>query len=317
MLNIKSIIQDNNNVSAIILEECTADIEDAAGLLIKTIKNGNTIFWCGNGGSAAEWSYEDVITSRTMARNLLTQRFDTEKFGPQKELLQILTYGYDKPEYSRDILEIQAVETIQDLIKISRDRTSGIYTLQVTTNEPKLSSDIADVIIEKLDEHQRKYNDRKNTETRQFIDERLADTKTELKEAEESLKVFRERNRSILSSPQLQLEQGRLTRDVSVHIGVFTTLKQQLEKAKIDEVKENDYIVILDPAEVPLYRSTPHKRKTVIIAGFLGIAVGIVIALVREYVQSSKKSEKEKIAMIISLITKNMSGFIPQRFRKT
>ena len=158
------------------------------------------------------------------------------------------------------------------------------------------------VIIEKLDEHQRKYNDRKNTKTRQFIEERLIDTKIELEEAEESVKVFREGNRSILQSPQLQMEQERMMRDVAVLIGVFSTLKQQLEKAKIQEVKENDYVVILDPAEVPLYRSTPHKRKMVIIAGFLGIAVRIMIALVLEYVQRRKQDEKAKIAMVISLI---------------
>ena len=45
------------------------------------------------GGSSPKWSYEEVIKSRTMAKTLLSYPFDTEEFGPQKELLQIVTYG--------------------------------------------------------------------------------------------------------------------------------------------------------------------------------------------------------------------------------
>ena len=77
--------------------------------------------------------------------------------------------------------------------------------------------------MEELDKHQRSYNARKTKETRQFIDERLLATESELERAEEALKLFREKNRSIFESPQLQLEQERLGRDVAVLISVFTT----------------------------------------------------------------------------------------------
>ena len=38
------------------------------------------------GDSNPTWSYEEVIKSRTMAKSLLKRRFDTEEYGPQKEL---------------------------------------------------------------------------------------------------------------------------------------------------------------------------------------------------------------------------------------
>ena len=41
----------------------------------------------------AQWVYTDLIKSRTLARTLLDRKFDTNKYGPQKSLLQILTYG--------------------------------------------------------------------------------------------------------------------------------------------------------------------------------------------------------------------------------
>ena len=117
-------------------------------------------------------------------------------------------------------------------------------------------------------------------DTKQFIKERIFDTEKELMAAEESLKVFMDRNRRIENSPALQLEQQRLGREVTVLTGVYTTLKQQLEMTKIEEVKESDYVVVIDPPEEPLRRTRQNKKLAVILSGFLGISLGILYAFV-------------------------------------
>ena len=257
---------------------------------------------------AAKWSYMDVIKSRTLARGMLDRKFDTEKYGTQKSLLQILTYGSDEPIVGLDTLINNGIGAVQGIIKVS---TSGnMYELEISAFEPKLAADMARAVMEELDKHQRDYNDRKTAETRQFIGERLRATESELEKAEDALKLFRERNRSIFESPQLQLEQERLARDVAVLIGVFTTLKQQLETAKIEEVKESDYIVILDPPEIPIYRSKPNKRLMVIIAGLLGIGLGIVLAFIRGYTQNFDKQLQDKIGEVKALISRNIKELI-------
>jgi LPS O-antigen subunit length determinant protein (WzzB/FepE family) len=45
---------------------------------------------------------------------------------------------------------------------------------------------------------------------------------------------------------------------------------------------------ILDPPEAPLVRTSPKKRKTVIMAGFLGIGLGVGLVFVREYWKNSE-----------------------------
>ena len=170
--------------------------------------------------------------------------------------------------------------------------------------------------MEGLDKHQRDYNARKTAGTRQFIEERLLATESELEKAEEALKLFRERNRSIFESPQLQLEQERLGRDVAVLIGIFTTLKQQLETAKIEEIKESDYVVILDTPDTPLYPDKPQKKLMVILAGILGIGSGMILAFIKEFVRNRDEEEREKLSEVKSLIIKNISDFLPQRFTK-
>ena len=59
--------------------------------------------------SEPEWVYPEIIKSRTLARAMLKRKFDTEKYGPQKPLLQILTYGEDEPTVGLDILQKNVV----------------------------------------------------------------------------------------------------------------------------------------------------------------------------------------------------------------
>ena len=86
---------------------------------------------------------------------------------------------------------------------------------------------------------------------------------------EESLKEFRVTNRRIENSPNLLLIQERLGREVTVLNGVFTTLMQQLEMSKIEELKEVNFVLVVDPPEVPLQKSFPNKKKIVMFSLFL------------------------------------------------
>jgi uncharacterized protein involved in exopolysaccharide biosynthesis len=262
------------------------------------------------GQSEPKWVYPEIIKSRTLARAVLKQKFDTNEFGPQKSLLQILTYGNDEPEFNLDTLEIMGVENLLAMIGISEDKITAILTLSINASEPKLAAEINKVLIEELDSHQRRYNKAKTSDTKQFIEERIIDTEKELIAAEEDLKVFMDRNRRIENSPALQLEQQRLGREVTVLTGVFTTLKQQLETTKIEEVKESDYVIILDAPEVPLQRSKPNKKLMVILAGFLGLGLGMVLAFVREFASNSDIEEKDKLSEAKSLIFKNISELL-------
>jgi len=263
------------------------------------------------GQSEPKWVYPEIIKSRTLARAVLRQKFDTNEFGPQKPLLQILTYGNDEPEFNLDTLEIMATEYFLEMIEVSEDIKTAILTLTINASEPSLAAEINTVLIEELDAHQRKYNKAKTSDTKQFIEERIIDTEKELMSSEEDLKVFMDRNRRIENSPALQLEKQRLGREVTVLTGVFTTLKQQLETTKIEEVKESDYVVVLDPPEAPLQRSKPNKRLMVILAGILGIGLGMVLAFIREFTANSEKEEKDKMTEAKSLVRQHLSDFIP------
>ena len=76
-------------------------------------------------------------------------------------------------------------------------------------------------------------------------------------------------------------------------------------------MKESNYVIVIDPPEIPLQRSKPNKRLMVILAGFLGLGFGMVLAFVREFATNSEKEEKDKMTEAKYLIFKNISELIP------
>ncbi len=244
--------------------------------------------------------YPEIVKSRTIARSMLKRKFNTARYGPQKTLLQILTYGNNKPTVGVDTLIKAGIGQVIKMIDINSN--GSFYDLSITTDEPLFARDLASALIEELIAHQREYSKSKTKETRDFIEGRINDIDGELKVAEEKLKNFRDRNRRIENSPALQLEQERLFSEVAVLKGVFTTLKQQLETTKIEQLKDSNYIVVLDPPEAPLSPSEPRKIRIFILFLVLGLSIGLMVAYVKEYIENITDVEKEKLNKIILLL---------------
>jgi uncharacterized protein involved in exopolysaccharide biosynthesis len=63
---------------------------------------------------------------------------------------------------------------------------------------------------------------------------------------------------------------------------IFEILARQFELAKLDEAKEGALIQVVDPANVPDYKSSPKRALITIIAAFAGFVISIFIVLFQE-----------------------------------
>ena len=263
-----------------------------------------------SGAPQQKWVYPEIIKSSTIIKRLLAMKFNTEKYGQDKLLLEILG-GESNSENNKYRLEYSASQSMKDMIEINEDIQTGIMTIIVNSPDPSLSYQLNKALIEELDHHQKNYNNLLTNKARSFIGERVKQTEKELNLAEESLKNFRDRNRRIENSPGLLLDQQRLNREVLVLTGVFTTLKQQLETTKIEQVKDSDYIIIIDPPTLPIFYTFPRKRQYVLLAGLFGIGFGLVLAFLKHYTDLLLKKEKDNIISIISILFNNIKSIIP------
>lgn len=84
-----------------------------------------------------------------------------------------------------------------------------------------------------------------------------------------------------------ELEYARLTREVEVNKKLYEMLREKLEEARITEAQRVSDVSIVDPAVLPGGPIGTQKETEMIIAGLLGIILGVALAFVRESLDTS------------------------------
>ena len=85
------------------------------------------------------------------------------------------------------------------------------------------------------------------------------------------LKEFKERNRGYEDSPELFMIYSQFFREVEAKKQVYLTLQQQLELARIEEVKQSPILHILDHAVPPIKKSSPNRGLILVLSFLLGL----------------------------------------------
>ena len=94
----------------------------------------------------------------------------------------------------------------------------------------------------------------------------------------------------VVNVPAVALELARLTRDVKVQEALYALLTQQLEQAKIDEVKDTPIFQLLDRAVPADRKSTPKTILMIALGGFMGIFLGIFVVFFLEYIDKQRQN---------------------------
>ena len=236
------------------------------------------------GGSNLSFTdiYPEIVKSRQLIAIILEKKFNTRKYGQKQLLKNILSLQYRLDKYDVDERFKRASEILQDNIKISKARLTSIVTLEVGAIEPDFAVDLTNAIINESDKLQRQFKTHQVSDKRSFIQDRIKDVKKDLESAQEDLKEFREKNRQVQYSPALLLEEERLTTEMDVKKEIFSTLKQQFELAKIEEVEEGATVQILDKPVAPYEQSSPKVILSIFLSFFIGFGLSVVISYVMD-----------------------------------
>jgi len=236
-----------------------------------------------------DWYFSDIEDTMT----LLDYWHKDDKPGL---LSRIFGAKESDPELKRMKWETDALKKIGERISVSESKKTGLITVSVLSEEPRLSKEIVTFIADALINYINQVQLKQASENRQFIEERIKETEAQLNESEETLKRFREDNRSIKDSPELQLELERLMRDVEVNQQVYITLKQQYEIARIEEVKEAPVVNVLDEGREAVEKSKPYRKKIVIVGLFLILILEFLFMFFMRKINKVEKYQSFNIA---------------------
>jgi uncharacterized protein involved in exopolysaccharide biosynthesis len=209
------------------------------------------------------------IKSESILKNVIFSKYKSKEFPDSVNLIQYWEIKTKTPERDYEL----ALQVLRDAIVIITDPKTNLLSMSLETFEPQLSADILNNVIFEMDKFIRTKKNTSATEQRKWIESRLNEVKIDLDNSENTLKNFREKNRIVIGSPQLLLEQERLAREVQINSAIYVELKKQSEIAKIEEVKSVKVISVLDYPR-PAAKKEGPKRGIIVISTFMLSFIG-------------------------------------------
>tara|TARA_Y100001958_G_scaffold30445_1_gene19629 strand:+ start:46390 stop:47559 length:1170 start_codon:yes stop_codon:yes gene_type:complete len=219
----------------------------------------------------------DVVKSRLIATKAVNQKWKIEN-GEFVNLVKLWKmdrapwYNFSNTKNQDSIIYIEkAIKKFSTHIDVFEDKFTGLIKISSTFQDPLIAAAVANFISIQVEKYIQKENSAQSTREKIFISDRLSIVKIELEESELSLKDFKERNRGYEDSPELFMIYSQLFREVEAKKEVYLTLQQQLELARIEEVKQSPILHILDHAAPPIQKKSPNRKMFALVFGIMGI----------------------------------------------
>ena len=233
------------------------------------------------------YNITDVAKSRRIAEKVLLNNWKTID-GDNKTLIEFWNLNEKsfisrvlRKSFSNGDLLNAGLKKYFKLLKVNEDRRTGLINVSIEMESPSLAAEVANFIGTQIQIYIQKQNTAKAVKEKLFINDRLIIVKNELEVLEDNLKEFKERNRGYEVSPELFMIFTQKFREAEAKQQVYVTLQQQLELARINEVRQTPIINILDEAKAPINKSRPNRTLILILSIFSGFLVGASISIIK------------------------------------
>lgn len=166
----------------------------------------------------------------------------------------------------------------RDVVRAEYDEETNITRLEVRMRDPEIAQRTCELLLAEAADFLRTERVRKAREQREFVGRRRTEAAGSLRASEEALRRFREANRRTSFAPELQLEDGRLVREVQLQEQLFLELSRQEEIARIEESRATPFVDLLDPP-TPRYEPVFPRLPLFLGSGLLlGVAAATLLA---------------------------------------
>jgi len=169
----------------------------------------------------------------------------------------------------------KAMRDISRDINISTDIKSGLVTVTVTQTDPALAAAVTDSLVNAMDIVGRQRLHSRARAEREYTEGGLDSARRTLNEIEDSLERFYEANRTTEGSPRLKIIESRILRELDLRRAVVVTLQQNLESARLEEIRSTPLLTVVQHPLVPGKPSWPKKS----VMAILGFVVGALLLL--------------------------------------
>jgi uncharacterized protein involved in exopolysaccharide biosynthesis len=195
----------------------------------------------------------------------------------------------------------KTVRRLRRDIAVSASSKTGVVMLEVESRDPRLSQAIAVKLLELLNRFNIGNRRTQAAAERAFTAQRVEEVGRDLRAAEDRLQTFLQRNRDFRNSPELTFQERRLDQEVQLQRQVYTSLKQSLEQARIEEVRDTPVFTVLDQPQIPASPDPRWLALRSLLAAIGGLLLGALLAFVRHSAHSGDPAVRGEVEEFAAL----------------
>lgn len=219
--------------------------------------------------------YVTLLDSKNLLSFIVEDSFPrtTSRDNPRRSLADYLSARGRTAGERRE----SAIKKLKKRLAVGVDQKAGLVAVEVKLRSPFIARDVARALLSQIDSFNLRTRQTQASSERRFTEGRLQEARSELRQAEDELQFFLQRNRDFRSSPHLTFLYERLGRNVSLKQQLYTTLSQAYEQARIEEVRDTPVITVVEDPLLPARPDRAPYGRALTLAIALALVVGVVL----------------------------------------
>ncbi len=214
--------------------------------------------------------YAEILASRRLASRLLESDYAypcrTWRFGKASAVHGTLLAYLDAPDVDR------AMGSFRRLFTVERNPKSGLLTLAAATRSPELSRLVVRAAVEELRRALVEFGQAEGRNRARSARERLDEVQALYSEKTNAFQRFQDANRNweASPSPNLRFQGNQMKEQLALWRQVLANLTLNHEQALLEARNDAQTLLVLDPGDLPLAKSRPHR--SLIVLGAMALA---------------------------------------------
>jgi uncharacterized protein involved in exopolysaccharide biosynthesis len=230
--------------------------------------------------------YAALIKTPDVLERLVDTTFTTSKDPKPRSLASIWDISGKTPPLGRQAV----IDKLQRVISSSVSPKLDLVVVNVSTRDPALSKQLADAMLRQVNWFNLRTRQSRAAAERQFDERLVQEVGTDLRRAEDATQQFLQENQQSRMSAALEMEKQRLARHLEMVNARYVTVMTAYDRARIDEVRDTPVITLIEEPRTPVKPDSRNLAKRTLLMFFLGLAVGALVALVRQLLSSTRSS---------------------------
>jgi uncharacterized protein involved in exopolysaccharide biosynthesis len=162
------------------------------------------------------------------------------------------------------------------------DNKTGEISLSVKMQSAVISAFVADTITSYMQEYIINFRTQKARQDLSFVEELYQEAQVNYYNAQQNLATYLDGNLSIVSA-SYKTAQERLMNEATLAYGVYNQMAQQLQMAKMKVQDTTPVYTVIQPAVVPLKRTSPKRMLILVGMMFLSFSGACVWVFMKDY----------------------------------